>query len=491
MHENFGVRKLFDVQLALGAVPIEQVEIPTKTRDELPPILAALQWVFITPEVNSEVFAVLESIQPAGTKSTGRPGMDLWQILVLGVVRLSLDCNYDRLHYISNYDSLVRQLLGQPAFDMTLEFSLTSLKENLPLLTEERLAQINAIIARHGRQTLQKKNEEAHQIKVDSYVLETNVHFPTDLNLAWDAARKIIDLTSRLAADLGLPGWRKKAHWKTSIKTPMRNCSRASKSGGANKQERIIEAATAYLAKLYQLEEKFCATLQEFKKHPLSLLQLCEIEAIENWQDLLIKHIFLISDRLLEGRKIPAGEKLYSLFEQHTEWVTKGKSRPNVELGRRLLIATDQYHLIHDYKVMTGGDECAEVIPLTDRLLNTLPAGGLQSISFDRGFSSIENRELLELEIPTVIMPKKGKLSQADRERQRRKKWRKLANAHSAVESNINALEHHGLNRCPDKSEQGYKRYVGLGVLSYNLHRIGVHLQEKERAQQRIRSRAA
>jgi hypothetical protein len=85
-------------------------------------------------------------------------------------------------------------------------------------------------------------------------------------------------------------------------------------------------------------------------------------------------------------------------------------------------------------------------------------------------------------------MPKKGKLSQADRERQRAKKWRKLAHAHSAVESNINALEHHGLDRCPDKGECGYKRYVGLGVLSYNLHRIGAHLQEKERAQQRKRA---
>lgn len=151
------MRKTFDVQLALGAVPIEQVQIPTKSRDKIPPVLAALQWIFITPEVNREVFAVLEEIEPHGKKATGRPGMDLWQILVLGVMRMALDCSYDRLHYVANTDSLVRQLLGQPAFDMTLEFSLTALKENIPLLTEERLAQINAIIARHGRQTLQKK----------------------------------------------------------------------------------------------------------------------------------------------------------------------------------------------------------------------------------------------------------------------------------------------------------------------------------------------
>jgi len=271
----------------------------------------------------------------------------------------------------------------------------------------------------------------------------------------------------------------------------MRACSRACKGGGANKQERIIETATAYLAKLYQLEEKLCATLAEIRLQPLTPKQVVDVRNISDFHHLLIQHIFLISDRLLDGRKIPAEEKLFSLFEQHTEWVAKGKSRPNVELGRRLLIATDQYHLIHDYKVMTGGNESAEILPLADRLLGTLPAGELISLSTDRGFSSIENRELLELEIPEVIMPKKGKLSQADRERQSDKKWRKQANAHSAVESNINALEHHGLDRCPDRGEANFKRYVGLGVLAYNLHRIGAHLQEKERAKQRRQKTAA
>ncbi len=63
--------------------------------------------------------------------------MDLWQILVLGVVRLTLGLNYDRLHHVTNYDSLVRQLLGQPAFDTTLQFKLSTLKENVALLSEE------------------------------------------------------------------------------------------------------------------------------------------------------------------------------------------------------------------------------------------------------------------------------------------------------------------------------------------------------------------
>ena len=151
------MRKRFDVQLELGAVPIEFVEIPTRTRDELPPTLAALQWIFVTPEVSEEVFAVLEESILSERPETGCRGMDLWQILVFGVVRLTLDVNYDRLHYIANFDSLVRQLLGQPAYDMDFEFALSTLKDKVPLLSEELLEQINAIVAKHGHAQIKKK----------------------------------------------------------------------------------------------------------------------------------------------------------------------------------------------------------------------------------------------------------------------------------------------------------------------------------------------
>ena len=78
-------------------------------------------------------------------------------------------------------------------------------------------------------------------------------------------------------------------------------------------------------------------------------------------------------------------------------------------------------------------------------------------------------------------MPRKGKLSAADQERQSQKSWRKLSNKHSAIESAINSLEHHGLDRCPDKGYAAYARYAGLGILAYNLHRIGNHLLKQRR----------
>ena len=130
------------------------------------------------------------------------------------------------------------------------------------------------------------------------------------------------------------------------------------------------------------------------------------------------------------------------------------------------MIACDQYAIVHDYKIMPCGNEAAEVAPLADRLINKIGAQNIASLSFDRGFSSIENRQLLELCMPDtqVIMPKKGKLCAADKHRESQKRWRVLANKHSAVESTIHSIQHHGLDRCPDKGYRAYTRYAGLGI---------------------------
>ena len=76
------MRKRFEVQLALGKTPIERVVMPLRSRDELPPVLAGLQWIFVTPEVNGQIFELLEKKVVGLKKATGRPGLDLWHILV-------------------------------------------------------------------------------------------------------------------------------------------------------------------------------------------------------------------------------------------------------------------------------------------------------------------------------------------------------------------------------------------------------------------------
>ena len=475
------MRQRYSPQLGLEIVPIEKIQLPLKSRDELPPILAGLQWVWTHPTLKEAVFALLEAKVLGDKKATGRPGMDLWQILVLGVVRLGLDADWDRLEDLANHHLLIRQMLGVPAVAWGQEakgFAHQTLRDNVALVDAERLKEINALVAAAGREVFAKKAGApvvALEVKVDTYVLETDVHFPTDLNLLWDAGRKCVDLVEKYREQFGypLPGWRKAKDWRRRFKALERISSKAVYGGGANKQRRVKAAAREYVRVGQELSAKVSA----------SLLGLCDQavdgadwEALAYFHGMLDKHLDLVERRLLQEEKIPAAEKVFSLFEPHTEWIQKGKQRPNVELGHRLLIATDQHQLIQDYDVPVGGVDVDQSVPVADRLLGRYGPGSLASLSFDKGFTRTEDRELLSLYVPTVVMPKRGKKSQVEAQAESAKEFVALRRAHSAVESAINALEHHGLNRCLDVGLEGYGRYVGYGVLAYNLHVIGRRL---------------
>lgn len=480
------MRHYFQHEPDLQITPIEKIRLPLKSRDELPPILAGLQWVWMHPTLKAEIFALLEAKILAGKQRTGRTGMDLWQILVLGVARLGLDADWDRMEHIANYDTLVRQMLGVPATpwgENAKVFGHQTLRDNVALLDEELLQQINARIAAAGREVFAKKGGApvaALEVKVDTYVLETDVHFPTDLNLLWDAGRKCVDLVEGLlSSGHRLPGWRKFKAWRRQLKACERTASHIVYRGGPNKEARVKAAVREYLAVGGELSAKVRS----------SLLGLCDqVVDVAHWerlayfQAMLDKHLDLVERRLLNEETIPSHEKVFSLFEPHTEWIQKGKQRPNVELGHRLLIATDQHQLIQDYAVPVGQADVDQSVPVADRLLGRYGAGSLASLSFDKGFTRAEDRELLSLYVPTVVMPKRGKKNAAETERENEKRFVALRHQHSAVESEINSLEHHGLNRCLDVGLKGYLRYVGCGVMSYNLHVIGRELLARERA---------
>jgi IS5 family transposase len=480
------MRHHFQSQPDLQITPIEKIRLPLKSRDELPPILAGLQWIWMHPTLKAEIFALLEAKILAGKQATGRTGMDLWQILVLGVVRLGLDADWDRLEHVANYDALVRQLLGVPAAPWGADakvFGHQTLRDNVALLDDELLQQINARIAAAGREVFAKKAGApvaALEVKVDSYVLETDVHFPTDLNLLWDAGRKCVDLVEQFRqCGYALPGWRKAKDWRRQLKNLQRTTSQIVYRGGPNKAARVQQAVRAYLAVGRALAVKVRASLLELCDQPVDLAAWA---ALEYFQRMLAKHLDLVARRLLNEETIPAHEKVFSLFEPHTEWIQKGKQRPNVELGHKLLLATDQHQLIQDYAVLLGEAEADQSIPVTDRLLGRYGAGSVASLSFDKGFTRTADRELLSLYVPEVVMPKRGKKNAAETERESGKKFVALRQQHSAVESEINSLEHHGLNRCLDVGIKGYQRYVGYGVMSYNLHIIGRELLARQRA---------
>ena len=151
-----------------------------------------------------------------------------------------------------------------------------------------------------------------------------------------------------------------------------------------------------------------------------------------------------------------------------------------MELGHRFLVASDQHELVQDYDLPVGGADVDQSVPVTDRLLGRYGAGVIASLSFDKGFTRTADRDLLSLYVPTVVMPKRGKKNAAETAHESQKTFVALRKQHSAVESDIAALEHHVLNRCLDVGLASYLRYVGYGVLAFNLHQVWAAVVGKE-----------
>ncbi|TAG95652.1 MAG: hypothetical protein EAZ20_00170 [Bacteroidetes bacterium] len=269
----------------------------------------------------------------------------------------------------------------------------------------------------------------------------------------------------------GITGWRKLKSWRSALKSSQRSTSKACASSSKNKDKTVHTEVSEYLRIARELDLRITQSSQELYLLPVTDKLFKKLQELAYYQKMGKKHIDLIERRLLKKELIPSSEKIYSIFEPHTEWISKGKQNKKVELGHKILISTCQHHFILHHQVIEAKADVDLTIPLADTLLSKYP--NIESWSMDKGFYSKENKELLSLVIPQLVMPKKGKLNVAERAQESEKKFKKLRNHHSAVESNINQLEHNGLDRCPDKGLKNYKKYVSLGILSYNLHRLG------------------
>jgi len=469
------MRKRFEQQMTLGRLPIGETEIPTKKRSgALPGLCAALKEIFTTPKWNEKVFEILEAKITEGKKRTGRPGMDLWQIFVLSQVRLCQNISYDELHHIADYDTLMRQIMGvESGFGYEkYKFEYQNIIDNVSLLDDETVKELNQVIVEFGHEVFKKKEAVALCLKTDSFVVESNVHFPTDYNLLWDSARKCLDMVGKFLVKYPeVPGWRKIRSWHNEMKNMMRSVGKTSFSGGKGKEQRVKHAVRSYLSKASALLDKL-----ERSKEILPIADITDMLImleLDRFIGLLDKHIDLLERRIIKGEEIPHDEKLFSIFEEYTEWITKGKLHPNVELGKKLAITTDQYNLIVDYRIMDHQSDSEIVKTLAERLTSF---STIKSWSFDKGFWHKDNKEFLEERVEKVIMPKKGKCNKLEQEEEGQRYFKRLRNMHSAVESNINELECRGLDRCPDRGYPNFKRYIGLAVGAYNLRRIGQEL---------------
>lgn len=484
------MREVIKRQAELGELAIGAIFLDPKSRDDIPKLLVGLQYIYMNVERRDEVFAILQEVIPRhadGTKASdalGRPGMEQWKILVLGVVRLGLDADDDRLQELANQHKTLRQMLGHADWHDQQTYELQTLKDNLRLFTPEILGRINTAVVRAGHALLKKSPDEVLSGRCDSFVVETDVHFPTDTNLLLDAVRKLIEFSAQISERLSLKGWRQNRYHLRQFKKLYRKVQKLRQSTSQDegvreaRRQEIRGAHQDYLAAAACALDRAKATRAQVLVAPgASRFDVVSLSELDGYLAHAERQIDQIRRRVLQGEVIPHHEKVFSIFEPHTEWIVKGKAGVPVELGLRVCILEDQYRFILHHEVMEKQTDDHVAVRMVEQSQASFPH--LRVVSFDKGFHSPANRQALEARLDLVALPKKGRHSTADRERETASDFLKARRKHSAVESAINGLEHFGLDLCPDHGLTGFKRYVAMAVLARNIHRLGVAIRER------------
>jgi len=487
------MRQVINPQLQFGELDISQIPLDAHSRDDIPQLLRGLQHIYTTPVVREEVFAILSEVLPkreAGDEAvnaqTGRPGMDQWKILVLGTLRLGLNADYDRIQELTNQHRTLRQMLGHGLWD-DARYALQTLRDNLRLFTPELLERINQVVIKAGHALVKDDPDDALAVRADSFVAKTHVHYPTDANLLLDAVRKTIETCATLCEGENLSDWRQSAYNVRLFKKAYRRTQQMRRSTAkdpnkrAAREEAIAQAYRDYL----QLAEDFLARARHTraKLHIGCQLPESQFAKLDDYMAHAERQIDQIRRRVLLGESIPHEEKVFSIFQPHTEWIVKGKAGVPVELGLRVAVVEDQHRFILTHQVMEKTTDDQIAVPLIDATCARFPE--VRSASMDKGFHSPANQKALAERIDLPVIPKKGKRSKADLEREHNDEFIRLRRCHSAVESAINALQVHGLDLCRDHGIDGFKRYVAMAVVSRNIQRIGAILLAREAEQER------
>ncbi|WP_242463863.1 ISNCY family transposase, partial [Thiococcus pfennigii] len=323
---------------------------------------------------------------------------------------------------------------------------------------------INEVVVAAGHALVKKSPHEGLEARSDSFVVETDIHYPTDINLLFDAVRKAIETSAALCESEGLSDWRQSAYNLRCLKKAYRRAQQLKRSTAqdpekrAARQAEIRDAHEAYLALAEQFIER--AHLTRIKLEHGCGLPSALFTALDDYLAHAERQIDQVRRRVLQGETIPHHEKVFSIFEPHTEWISKGKAGVPVELGLRVAISEDQFGFILNHRVMPKETDDQVAVPLVEDLAKRYD--NLISVSLDKGFHSPANQERLGEIIDFPVLPKKGRRSASELEREHSPRFQRLRRRHSAVESAINALEAHGLDRCPDHGLDGFMRYVAL-----------------------------
>jgi transposase, IS5 family len=354
----------------------------------------------------------------------------------------------------------------------------------LTKLRRETLKKINDLIVKAGHE-LEPKAIEA--VRGDTFVVETNIHHPTESSLIGDGLRKVVTLAAQLAAEHELAGWRQHQHWLDKVKKQVHGIGRASRAKSKDGPARV---RAGYKELLHLADEllsrgrQLAATLQAPEN--LSVLQVAGqagAKEILHYVDLTAQVCATARRRVLEGETVPNEDKIFSIFEPDTELIKRGKQPVPIQYGHNVLVIEDAVGFVVDYRVVDKGVLDQDLVVPVMKALQKRFDGKIKSASFDRAFHTPENQKDLGEIVRTPCIASKGQEKGRQQQKEGTVAFRKARQHHPGVESAIGALQAgNGQKRCRDRGKRGYDRYVALGILGRNLQTLGKLLLAKDEA---------
>ena len=465
------MRKAYSKQMRLDSLPIEKVQFNVNCRDSIIPVLTALQHVYGNRELTDHILQLIgQDINCNSRTDTGREGMDYWHICVLMATRLGCDFTYDRLLDLAENHRCLRAIMGLGDYDET-EFHHKTIRNNFCLLRPETIQQISRAIIGAGHQI---QPDAIAKVRADSFVIETNIHYPTESSLLYDGLRKIIKLCIALAEEHGIVGWRQSKHLLKKVKKLHRAINRISAKKGPQYKQRMQPFYRELLQKTALITERargLCEATGQPIPGPADLMGANTLQAFIVRTERVAE---TATRRVLNGETVPNSDKLFSIFEPHTQLYKRGKTGEPIQFGRQVLVFEDAAGFLVRGVLMNRDDGDKDVAVGETKALQEIFDNQVQRLSFDRGFHSPENQLKLTELVEHACLPKPGvkqaaaQLAEADEE------WHAAQQNHSGVESAIGGLQSgNALKRCRDRSELGLERYLQLAILGRNLHTLG------------------
>lgn len=474
------MRKPFSEQTRLDREAIPNVRLNLNCRDEIIPVLAGLRYIYSQPQLRDAILElVAQDVNENSRSDRGRGGLDYWHITVLAAVRLGCNLDYDKLQDLAEQHRAMRQIMGIGDWQECIDFNWRRIRDNIALLKPKT---IEAISHKIVDEAYRLEPDAVKKQRADSFVVETDIHYPTESSLIFDGVRKIIELCVQLYEVYDIVGWRQHEHLLKRAKQINRQIGRISSRKGANYKARMEKQYRKLLAhgeKIFARARQTCETLEnEFELDISAIGQIAEIKVF-------LQRTQQVCDtarrRVLQGEKVPNEDKLFSIFEPHTQLYRRGKAGQPNQYGRLVLVIEDALGFISHHYVMPRDAQDQDVAVEQTRTAQQRLQNRIEEISFDRGFHSPENQAELATIVNEVCLPKPGSKQSVEQQTSASVEFHQAKQRHPGIESAIGALQSgNGLVRCRDVGEVGFERYVALAVLGRNIHMLGKLLIAKQ-----------